>query len=86
MSVIRSRDIGRSARGNVPPKSSSKDPISFCKHLHKARNIVERLFRKIKFYRRIATIYNKTAENSLAAFKFVAVRVWLRGNEPVSQD
>ena len=38
--------------------------------------LVEHFFNKIKHYRRIATRYDKPAENSLAALKLVAVRIW----------
>lgn len=45
---------------------------------HKARNLIERFFNKIKHFRRIATRYDKLAENFLAALKLAAVRIWLR--------
>ena len=63
------------------PSPTAKTRSAFPKHLYKARNLVERFFNKIKHYRRIATRYDKTAENFLAALKLVAVRVWLRDNE-----
>ena len=36
---------------------------------------------KAKQFRRIATRYDKLAENYLAALKLVSIRIWLRGNE-----
>jgi transposase len=69
---------------NIPPKTNRKDPICFSPYLYKARNLIERFFNKIKHYRRIATRYDKLAENFLAALKLVAVRIWLRGNESTS--
>jgi transposase len=71
----------RNAWANIPPKANRKDPICFSKHLYKARNLVERFFNKIKQFRRIATRFDKTAENFLAAVKLASVRIWLRGNE-----
>jgi transposase len=71
----------RNAWANIPPKANRKDPICFSKHLYKARNLVERFFNKIKNFRRIATRFDKTAENFLAAVKLASVRIWLRGNE-----
>jgi transposase len=71
----------RKAWANIPPKSNRKDPICFSKHLYKARNLVERFFSKIKQFRRIATRFDKTAENFLAAVKLASIRIWLRGNE-----
>jgi transposase len=68
----------RKAWANIPPKANRRDPICFSKHLYKARNLVERFFNRIKQFRRIATRYDKLAENFLAAVKLPAVRVWLR--------
>jgi transposase len=71
----------RKAWANIPPKSNRKDPICFSKHLYKTRNLVERFFNKIKQFRRIATRFDKTAENFLAAVKLASVQIWLRGND-----
>jgi transposase len=68
----------RKAWANIPPKANRRDPLCFSKHLYKARNLVERFFNRIKQFRRIATRYDKLAENFLAAVKIAAVRVWLR--------
>ena len=70
--------------GKHPAEDNRKDPICFSPYLYKARNLIERFFNKIKHYRRIATRYDKLAENYLAALKLVAVRIWLRGNESTS--
>jgi transposase len=78
---LRAAVADRKAWANIPPKANRKDPICFSKHLYKARNLVERFFNKIKQFRRIATRFDKTAENFLAAVKLVSVRIWLRGNE-----
>jgi len=74
----------RKAWANIPPKANRKDPICFSPFLYKARNLVERFFNKAKQFRRIATRYDKLAENYLAAVKLVAIRIWLRGNESTS--
>ena len=42
----------------VPPKSNRKSPWNFDKVLYKSRNNIERLFRKIKRFRRIFTRYD----------------------------
>ncbi len=68
----------RGAWANIPPKSNRNDPICFSRHLYKARNLVERFFNKIKHYRRIATRYDKLAENYMAALQLVAVRIWIK--------
>jgi transposase len=43
----------------VPPKISTKNPWPYDKDLYKKRNIVERLFRRLKAYRRIFTRFDK---------------------------
>lgn len=82
--ALRSAVTERKAWANIPPKANRKDPICFSPFLYKARNQIERFFNKIKQFRRIATRYDKLAENYLAALKLVAIRIWLRGNESTS--
>ena len=43
----------------VPPKSNRKNPWDYDKQLYKQRNQVERLFRRLKRFRRIFTRYDK---------------------------
>ena len=43
----------------VPPKLNRKEPWDYDKELYKKRNEVERLFRRIKAFRRIFTRYEK---------------------------
>ena len=43
----------------VPPKRNHKNPWNYDKELYKQRNQVERLFRRIKRFRRIFTRYDK---------------------------
>jgi transposase len=75
---LREAVMVRGAWANIPPKSNRRDPICFSKHLYRARNLVERFFNRIKHFRRIATRYDKLAENYAAALKLVAVRIWIR--------
>jgi transposase len=76
--ALREAAAERGAWANIPPKANRKDPICFSKYLYKARNLIERFFNKIKHFRRIATRYDKLAENFLAALKLAAIRIWLR--------
>jgi len=66
------------AWANIPPRSNRKNPICFGPHLYRDRNRVERFFNRIKQCRRIATRYEKLAENFLAFIKLAAIRLWLR--------
>jgi transposase len=82
--ALREAVAQRGAWANIPPKANRKTPICFSKYLHKARNLGERFFNKIKQFRPIATRYDKLAENFLVALKIAAVRIWLRDNECTS--
>jgi transposase len=46
-------------RAVVPPKKNRKDPWEYDKELYKRRNEVERMFRRLKGFRRIGTRYDK---------------------------
>ena len=43
----------------VPPKENRKEPWSYDKGIYRLRNEVERLFRRLKAFRRIFTRYDK---------------------------
>ena len=43
----------------VPPKSNRKNPWDYDKEIYRRRNEVERLFRRIKHFRRVFTRYEK---------------------------
>ena len=46
--------------------------------MYRQRNLIERFFNKLKHFRRIATRYDKTARNFLAAVMLAATRLWAR--------
>ena len=56
----------------VPPKANRKEPWDYDKELYKKRNQVERLFCRIKRFRRIATRYDKL-DVMFAAFIKIAI-------------
>ncbi len=76
--AIRDLINAQGAWANIPPKSNRKNPIGFSPYLYRARNLVERFFSKIKHFRRIATRYDKLAENYMAMIKLASIRIWLR--------
>jgi len=57
----------------VPPKSNRKNPWDYDKQLYKQRNQVERLFRRLKRFRRIFTRYDKLDIVFLAFLYFALV-------------
>ena len=54
----------------VPPKKNRLEPWDYDKELYKRRNEVERLFRRIKGFRRIFTRYEKLDVMYLAFLTF----------------
>jgi len=66
------------AAPNIPPKSNRIWKNCFSPVLYRDRNAIERMFGRIKDYRRIATRYDKLAVNFLSALHIVAaVCYWL---------
>ncbi len=61
----------------VPPKSNRTDPWEYDKETYKKRNVVERLFRRIKAFRRVCTRYDKTDVMFMAFVQFAFTVIWL---------
>jgi transposase len=61
----------------IPSRSNRKIPRDYDKDLYKARHLIENFFCKLKQFRAIATRYDKTARNFLAAIHLAAVVIWL---------
>jgi transposase len=64
-------------RYTIPHKSNEKHRSKFDKTLYRERNRVERCFNRLKQSRRIATRYEKKAENYLAMLTVAAIIMWL---------
>ncbi|AKM33275.1 transposase (plasmid) [Pandoraea faecigallinarum] len=54
------------AKAVIPPHSNRKAKRRYSRKLYRTRNIVERFFGRIKHFRRVATRYDKLAQNYLA--------------------
>ena len=61
----------------IPSKSNRKTPRVLDKEMYKARHLIENFFCKLKQFRAIATRYDKTARNFLAAIHLAAASIWL---------
>ena len=61
----------RSSRTSDPQTTSSFDETAY-----RQRNLIERMFRRLKDWRRIATRYDKLAANFAAAVMIAAVIIW----------
>ena len=61
----------------IPPKANRRLARDYDRHLYKVRHLIENFFAKLKQFRAIATRYDKTARNFLAAVHLAAAAVWL---------
>ncbi|MCR9057496.1 MAG: transposase [Rhodobacteraceae bacterium] len=62
----------------IPPKSNRREPIPCDFRVYKDRNRIERMFNKVKQFRRIANRYDKTKRSFAAFLNLAAARIWLR--------
>ncbi len=81
---LRRQIEAQGAAPNIPDKSNRKEKHCFSKALYKERNRVERFFNRIKHFRRVATRFEKYAENYLAMIKLASIRIWMRHNESMA--
>ncbi len=69
---------GMNALAVIPPKSNRIVQREYDKDLYKERNHVERMFNKLKHFRRVATRYDKTAASFMAFLNLAAIYLWLK--------
>ena len=78
---LRDRVFEQGGRANVPLKANRTSSICFSPWLYIQRNLVERFFNKLTYYRRIATRYDKLGSSFLAMVKLACIRLRLRHYE-----
>ena len=79
--AIRDLIEAQGAVPNNPAKSNRKWRPCFSKTLYRERFQIERFFSKLKHFRRVATRYDKLADNFLAMVKLASIQLWLRAYE-----
>ena len=76
--AIRRQVEERGASPNIPPKANRKWKPGFSPFLYRNRKAIERMFCRLKDFRRVATRYDRRATNFLAAVSIAAtVSYWL---------
>ncbi len=75
----------RGGWAKIPRKSLRKSPIYFSPRLYKQRNLVERFFNKLKYYRRIATRYDNLGSAFASMVKLACIRIRLKHYESTAQ-
>jgi putative transposase len=66
----------RRIKAVIPPNPTRKHPHRYDKDAYKGRNVIERMFCRLKDFRRIATRYDKRADNFLSAVLLAAALTW----------
>jgi transposase len=62
----------------IPPRCNRKTPREYDKDIYKERNLVERLFQKLKQYRRVATRYERLALNYMTMLSLICMMIWIK--------
>ena len=68
----------KGTKAMIPSRKNSKKSREYDQDKYKERNLIERFFNKIKHFRRIATRYEKLANNYKSMVLFGFIMVWLR--------
>jgi transposase len=63
----------RKVEAVIPSSARRKRPLPFDQTAYRRRNLIERVFCRLKDFRRIATRYDRLATNYLSALALVAV-------------
>lgn len=66
----------RGCRAVIPPNPTRKHPHKYDARVYKQRNRIERMFCRLKDFRRIATRYDKRADVFLSGVFLAAAVVW----------
>ena len=76
---LRKRLAQQGVQAVIPTTTSRRQPIPYDTIAYKQRNTVERLWARLKDFRRIATRYDKLAENFLSGVLIAAfVTYWAK--------
>lgn len=73
---LRDELAARQIKAVIPPNPTRKHPHRYDKTAYKGRNVIERMFCRLKDFRRIATRYDKRADIFLSAILLAAALTW----------
>lgn len=75
--AIRDELANANVEAVIPAKANRRNPAPHDRVKYSWRNRIERLFNKLKNWRRIATRYDKTAESYLGFVNLASALLWL---------
>ena len=61
----------------IPPKANRKEQRAYDRERYHTRHRIEHFFCQLKQFRALATRYDKTARNFLAAIHLASATIWL---------
>ncbi len=73
---LRRQLADQGAEAVIPSTMSRRRPIPYDAAVYRQRNLIERMFGRLKDFRRIATRYDKLARNFLATIAIAAAILW----------
>ena len=62
----------------VPPKRNRTNPWDYDREAYKGRNMVERVFNRMKHHRKAATRYDRLDETFLANLQLILITIQLK--------
>ena len=75
--AIREEIVAAGVEAVIPAKSNRRNPAPHDREKYRWRNLIERLFNKLKNWRRIATRYDKTKESYLGFVALASIKLWI---------
>jgi transposase len=75
--VIREEIAKAGVEAVIPAKVNRRAPAPHDRNKYRWRNLVERLFNKLKNWRRVATRYDKTKESYLGFVALASIKLWI---------
>lgn len=75
--AIREEIAAAGVEAVIPAKANRRAPAPHDRVKYRWRNLVERLFNKLKNSRRVATRYDKTKESYLGFVALASIKLWI---------
>lgn len=75
--IIREQIASAGVEAVIPAKANRRSPPPHDREKYRWRNFIERLFNKLKNWRRVATRYDKTTESYLGFVALASIKLWI---------
>ncbi len=66
----------RGTQAVIPPRKNRKIQYDYDKAIYRQRNVIERMFCRLKDWRRIATRFDRNVKNFMSAIALAAAVIW----------